>query len=517
MINESTLKPFGQVRPANESQFRQYAGKLFIIFCLLHLVVWTIAQAYIYQNPPTDSVESVAWGNLWLWGYEKHPPLAAWLSASFSTIFGVVGWPIYFLSQLSIVICFSAIWRLGKQILTPEHALLGVVFLEGVNYYNLQAASFNPNVLMLPLWALVILHFYQALRYNQWRDWILLGIFSGLAMLAKYESALLLLILLAFLLTDKHYRFRLKQLQPYLTVMIAFILFLPNLIWLSLHNFDAVRYAVGEMSVQGSSFWLRLKHYVWQPTNFLLEQLGCILPGFLFFIPFIKGHQTELKISGWQLRFLFWTAVMPLLSTLILAILVHAHLVSRWGFPFFSVFGLFWIAMFKPYVTRTRIKWMFVIVITYMFMAIAGQFYLYNVRPYYTHVSNYAASFPGKTIAATVTKTWHEKFKTKLPYAAGDHQVVVNVSAFSVDKPVPFFNWSERQSPWVNQADMQKRGAVFVLLMSRPGAVQMREHIEKRYPHLIDKHIVAFQRYTKAQVAKVKIWIAFLAPKTDTN
>ena len=50
-------------------------------FCALHLIIWALLPAILQHNAPLDVVEGWAWGTQWLWGYEKHPWLAPWLTA----------------------------------------------------------------------------------------------------------------------------------------------------------------------------------------------------------------------------------------------------------------------------------------------------------------------------------------------------------------------------------------------------------------------------------------------------
>jgi len=137
----------------NSQSINSLARRWFWLFCLLHIVVWTLIPAITRGNPPFDSVEGVAWGNQWQWGYDKHPFLAPWITAITVRIFHAVDWPIYFLGACSIAIAFIAVWKLASKCLPPLHALCSVMILEGIYYHNIAASQFNPNVLMVPLWA----------------------------------------------------------------------------------------------------------------------------------------------------------------------------------------------------------------------------------------------------------------------------------------------------------------------------------------------------------------------------
>src|SRR5580700_6300190 len=94
----------------------------FNIFILIHLIGWTLIPLLIRHNLPLDSIEGTIWGHQLEWGYDKNPYLNGWLTALATHIGGQSGWMIYLFSQFSVVLCFWAVWQLGKQFLTPVYA-----------------------------------------------------------------------------------------------------------------------------------------------------------------------------------------------------------------------------------------------------------------------------------------------------------------------------------------------------------------------------------------------------------
>ena len=172
-----------------------------IAFIFLHVTLWTLAPALTRFTLPMDSMEGALWGRQLEWGYDKNPFMNGWLTALALKIDGHTGWVIYLFSQLSVAICFWAIWQLGKKIVPPLYALIAVLLLEGMQYYNFHAIDFNDNTLELAIWALTALFFYQALVANKIRDWLLTGFFAGLGMMTKYYIAVLLLPMVLLLIT----------------------------------------------------------------------------------------------------------------------------------------------------------------------------------------------------------------------------------------------------------------------------------------------------------------------------
>jgi hypothetical protein len=476
----------------------------------MHFIFWLIAPTLLYHNPPTDSLEGIAWGNLWLWGYEKHPFLAPWLTALATNITGVVGWPIYLLSQVSILVCFWATWRLANKILSPWHALISVVLLEGINYYNLQSTIFDPNILMLPLWALTILSFYNAVSQQKTRDWVLTGIFAGLAMDSKYESVLLFILLFSALLLSQEGRRSFNNSGFYIGIIIAFLVFLPNLFWLYKHHFDAINYAVGELATNKINHTPKIIRPFYQAGIFLVEQIGNIIPALILYLPFYNATGDTAKITQFNFRFLLLLGLGPLVLTIIFCLLTDAHLVSRWSYPFFSMLGLLWLAWKKPVITEARLKIFALLVVAFNLLLFLGMTFYFILLPIFTGQAKHSDSFPGKNIALTLTQQWHTYYHQPLPYIAGTHHVVVNIAAFSPDKPIAYFNWDLTQSPWINENNLRKKGAIFVFWL---GDLNQLIPIAERYPNL--KHIVIedFNRETHAKVPPIKLWVAFLPPQ----
>ena len=55
----------------------------FYIFLTFHLIVWTVIPASTNNNLPLDTIEALAWGSNLDWGFNKHPPMSAFLAFPF--------------------------------------------------------------------------------------------------------------------------------------------------------------------------------------------------------------------------------------------------------------------------------------------------------------------------------------------------------------------------------------------------------------------------------------------------
>ena len=137
-------------------------NNLFFVFLFIHLLLWVLAPSLTNKNLPLDTIEALAWGSNLDWGFNKHPPLSAFAVEIFYRIFGNNDWAYYLLSQLFVIVGFIAVYKFSNEILNNQKlALLSVLLLEGIYFYNFTTPEFNVNVAQLPFWALTV--------YYTWR------------------------------------------------------------------------------------------------------------------------------------------------------------------------------------------------------------------------------------------------------------------------------------------------------------------------------------------------------------
>lgn len=474
-----------------------------LLFCVFHVVVWTIIPAVWYPHPPQDAVEGVAWGQMWLWGYNKHPFLAPWLTAAVTQLFGVVGWPIYFLGQLAVALCFYLIFELGRRMMRPAYAVLGVVMLEAVVYYNYQAANFNPNVAMLPLWAWMMLSFYLAITRGAWRDFVCLGVSLGLAMDAKYQSALLLFVFVIYVLCTPALWRLFKDRRVYFAVGVSILVFMPNFLWLAAHHFIAVGYAAGELG----SFT--------DPVSFVLNQVYTLLPMLLFCLPFVQ-HRLSYRMKSFDFRFLLWMSLGPFVLTLVMAVLFHMHLQLTWAYPYFSTLGLLCVALLKPDMNVLRARMVAGIVILVALAGFVGVGWYYHVIVPRDKIDNPPRNtLPGKRIAEALNTLWVNEFHRPLHYVGGSYGILVDLSVYVPSRPTPYFDMSTYESPWIDPVDVKRQGALVVVWLSHePPKIQkaLKLHYRQRYPDLCGEQNLSFVRDLAVKAPPVKLWVAFLPP-----
>src|SRR5262249_26367816 len=151
-------------------------------------------------------------------------------------------WSVYLLSQLLVAVSLWAVWRLARSIVTPLGALISVLVLEGVLFFNYGTPNLFPGLIELPFWALATWSFFRALPVCRSRGRMLLGLCLAGAAYAKYVGAVLAAVMIGFMLVEPRARRRWRTPGPYLCAGLCLLLLAPHLWWAFRHGFQTVEH-----------------------------------------------------------------------------------------------------------------------------------------------------------------------------------------------------------------------------------------------------------------------------------
>jgi hypothetical protein len=455
-------------------------------------------------------LEILNWGKHPAWGYWKHPPLQPWVADAAFRLSGGAVWSVYVASQLSLSLCFWAVWRLARDVVSPTHALLSVLLLEGVLFYSYNTPKFNHDALQLPLWALTVLFLWRALTRARRRDWLSCGAAAGLGLLSKYTIAALLLPLALFVLVEPQARRQLRTPGPYLALAAAAVLVAPHVAWLVAHGFPTVTYGLGRAERPG-----RFLSHLLSPLDFALNHALTLAPFGVLLGSLAWGASAEPPPGprGPLVRpFLFTVALGPFLTYLAVSALTGFQLLSGWGTPLWSFLGVFAVHRLRPALTprtRRRFAGLFGALAAFWVVAFVGQYawgpaLTGRVKPEH---------FPGRRVAAYVTREWRARDRTPLPVVAGDKWLTDNVGAYSPDRPDVYDldDPDTIRQPWASDADLSGRGGVIVWDAGRVGA-EMPAAWRARFPKARTQPVATFAWQTRARVPPVRLGSAVLPP-----
>ena len=434
-----------------------YPHHAFVVFCVLHIAVWTVVPTVLYPNLPLDLIEARTYGPEWQLGYDKLPPMPWWAIEAMYRLFGA-DWSFYLLAQIVVIAAFAIVWSAALPLVGAAGALVSVLIIDGLHYFNFTSVKFNHDVVQLPFWALAGLAFHRALRSGRIGWWALLGVALGLAFWAKYFIVMLALPMLLFMLIDREARRTLATAGPYVAVAVGLLVILPHLSWLIANDFLPLAYAEARAApVRGP-----LDHLT-RPLIFTVGQLFWLVPSLLIALPLFYprpsarspvGDARDGKIFA---LIVFGPAILLVAGSLI----TGRRLFTMWGYPFWLFLGLLIVIHAGVVIDRLRLSrisaiWA-IVTIAYVFAFIAD----YAVLPF-VGVRYRASLFPGDRLAAEISQRFHEVTGVPLEYVIADMWLGGNIHHYAPTHPLTLIDGKPARSPWIDPADLRVHGAAVV-------------------------------------------------------
>ena len=402
---------------------------LFYFFLLTHLFIWTLVPSVTNNNLPLDTIEALAWGSNLDWGFNKHPPMSAFFLEIFFTIFGPQDWVYYLLSQLFVIFSFLVVFKFSIEIFNNKLlAILSVLLLEGIFFYNFTTPEFNVNVSQLPFWALTVYFSFKIFNQRQvsTKDSILLGCFAAFGFLSKYLfiyliiSVFILFFYLIFVLKDRKFNFK-----YFISIEVFFVLLVPHLVWLFNNDFVTVTYGFARTGVEQSSF---IDHFKF-PIIFLIKQILLILPFLVLTFILIKKINFKINLKDKKLIFLLSINLLPIILMLLTSIITGSRIRTMWMTPFYLFFGTMIIYVLNNQINMKKIK-----------KFLIGLVVLFLLSPIsYAYISltetDKRTDYPGKSIANKVQKKWDQEFNSSINVVLGNEWVAGNLSYHLKSRP----------------------------------------------------------------------------------
>ncbi len=416
-------------------------NRLFYIFLISHLFIWTIVPSISNVNLPLDTIEALAWGSNLSWGYSKHPPLSALAVEIVYNFFGNKDWSYYLLSQVFVCVSFLYVWKFSNLFFGNKFlSLSSVLLLEGIYFYNFTTPEFNVNICQLPFWALTVFYSWRALNYKKIKDLFLMGIFMSLGFLSKYLFIYLIITIKIIFLIEilKKKKFNYIYLIP---GIIFFIFLLPHIVWLINNNFVTLEYALNRTGIENYNF---LNHFL-NPIIFIAKQVGILLPSIVLFLFLIKKLKINLNFKNDKNIFILAINLLPFILVFLTSILTGAKVRTMWMTPFYLFFGTLMIHLFKEYISNKNIK---KFMITFLVL-----FILSPVSYLYVSVSNdfKRTDYPGKEISNLVQRRWDKNYLNEISIVIGDEWYAGNLSYHLKSRP-KWFNTIENDLSKINSS-----------------------------------------------------------------
>jgi hypothetical protein len=300
--------------------------RILFLLAIIKLILPFILHHSFYQLH-RDEYLYLAEGHHPAWGYLEVPALLPLLANITNHLGGSFFWVKFWPDLLGAF----TLWLIGDLVIKQGGKSFAVllaslpILLGG---YMRLFFLLHPNFLDVFFWTMMAYALFNY-KLNEKNKWLyLFGIAMGLGMQSKYSVSFYALGLIAGLLITGSRTIFLNK-HFYFAGLIAFIIFLPNLLWQYNHNFPIVKH-MQELQEEQLQFI--------NPVNFLISQLLMNLPfafiwiaGLLF--PIVSPEGKKYRLFVWAYLF-------------VIALLVWQHgkdYYALGAYPVLFALGAFWL------------------------------------------------------------------------------------------------------------------------------------------------------------------------------
>jgi 4-amino-4-deoxy-L-arabinose transferase-like glycosyltransferase len=500
---------------------RRTGTYLVLALIAVHVVAWTIIStvAKSGQAPNPDSTEAYAWGRLWLWGYGKHPPLSAWTARLWFDVFPTADWAMYALAMTVIGLAAWACWLLALRVVDRRRAMVVVLLLLIYPVFYLRGPRFNPDLLQVPMFLLVVLTFLVAFETRAIAWGVVLGLVCACAVLTKYWALLVVSAIgLAAIVHPDRGRFFLSW-TPYVATIVFLVALLPHLIWLAQSGYAPFAYAARH-----------LKPAEYSPLAkagaTLVYHAALLLPVGLVFAwavcrPRLRPATSPPVVRLELARHIWLIAGVLAVLPAIMAVVLGVDTAFDWGKPQFTLLPLAAIAIprlgvARRALARVALVWAVTIVVGF---SVAPIFPMLQLK---TEPVRYLLNEPAEKkrylfnepdVAAKTTQLWRERYGTPLPVIAGPTFIAAPISFYSPDHPVMFANFdSQIAATWIDPNALEQSG--FLAICPEPYASFCESGVAAISPR-VERVVLSQQPNRFKPDASALRWIVYLVGPGD--
>jgi 4-amino-4-deoxy-L-arabinose transferase-like glycosyltransferase len=487
-------------------------------FAAAHAVLWTLILVRLKagQDVHMDVAEAFAWGQEFLLGYGKHPPLSGWVAGVWFRIFPVTDWASYALAMAtlgsSLVIC----WWLSLRVVDRRRAFFVVVMLAIYPIFNFKGFKYNPDLLQLVTLPLVVLAYLDAFEKRSVKSGLWLGLAGALALMTKYWALTMIgAIGLAALIHPDRMRF-LRSPAPWVAIATFVVAMLPHLMWLKQVDFVPLTYAGDTYSLTDRAMIHDLALGYGKHNLALLAlpvALGAIALAWSplrwkLFSFWSRGANPGVNISQainvWIIQAV--VAVGPPLG----AVIFHVYIKTDWGIPLFFLVPLVLMTIPALRIRRTALlnlttNWL---VISLAVLAASPWIVAYELSEKRTAGATYRAR---SELARELTEVWHTRFRSRWPVVAAYTDTGQPVTFYSPDHPAPL----TPDEPWssgLTSLDEAKRSGFIGICETGDWKLEKCEAWMKAHAANSEHMVITTRRFFPGMPGPATAWNVYIVP-----
>ena len=331
---------------------RLYSLKSLIIFIAAISLYRFYTLTHVNIDLYADEAYYWGWAQHFDFGYYSKPPMVAWLIMLSTSLCGdsfvcikIGSLFVYFFTTMNI-------YYLAKELFDDEE----IAFFSAITFVTLPAVwlsslIISTDVPFLFFWSLGMLFFVKALKSDRWSHWLVVAVAGGGGLLSKYTMIIFVVSAFAYLIFSPKYRGHLKNPKLYATMVLAALIYMPNLYWNYTHEFVSFKHTEDNAHLEGDLF------HPLMMLEFLGAQFGVFGPILFGWLLAILPRVGTLRRDD-RLFMLWWFIVPFFLLILTISLLSRAH--ANWSAPMYvasTVLVVAWLVMQK------RFRWLYAAIV----------------------------------------------------------------------------------------------------------------------------------------------------------
>jgi hypothetical protein len=484
---------------------------IFWVATLAQAAIWLAVPMLFYSAPPGDLAQVLAVGHEFQFDSDVGPPLAFWFAEAAYRIGGLFG--VYALSQICVIVTYWCVFRLGSAIVGAPQAVVAVLLMVGISAFTVPTPDFDPAILAMALWAIVLSRYWRAVTLGERQSWYVFGAAAALLLMTS-EGALILLGPLALftVLTDRG-RAALNRVDPWVVTFVLIGFLFLHLLWLE-GSADSLTPTIAQLRDAGSAqqntlAWLRL-----------LAALILAHAGLAILVVLAGGWPrsrndptpalTRTAVDDFGKTFVKVFALAPALLATIVAVLLGRPLPIGGTAPLLvlSALGVIVLAGESIALYHQRIlglAWAGLLIVPAALVPVVLIMLPWTLR------TNLTVGEPAAAMGRFFGETFESRTGRPLAVVTGETATAAIVAIGAPSRPSVYFEADPDRSPSVTPDEIREKGAVVVWLAAdtTPTPPPL---IKAHFPDLVPEVPQTFERRVRGRLPLLRVGWGMIRP-----
>jgi 4-amino-4-deoxy-L-arabinose transferase-like glycosyltransferase len=479
-----------------------------VLLLIGYAAVWTLYAviAKSSQDIHFDMSEQFVLGQELAFGYDKHPPLTMLIVRLWFAVFPAADWAYYLLAMVNSAFALWVIWKLTARFLDGDKRVVGLALLTFVPFFNFHALKFNPNTVLMPLWAMTTFAFLRSFETRRPLDAALAGFCAAAAMYGKYWSVFLLLGLAVAALSDTRRADYFRSPAPWISMMVGAVAIAPHVIWLFANHFAPFSYAVlvhGDVSSESS---------LQSVLSYLLGSIAYVSVPLVIVISLTRPDRQVLNDVAWPTAPSRRLAATAFWSTLLLPALIApaigVRLTSLWSMSAWTLLPVMLLS--SPLITVVRKD-----AARILAAAIALPLVMLAIAPafgFVIHRVGKASDGHSSLLAGPVKQLWRETTDQPLKVFGSTGVFTYGIPFYLPDHPIAV-HVLERPATVQEEKLIQKNGVAMVCPTIEAVCMSLAKMRAAQSPFAKETQVEVRRSYLGGQGSPARYLIIAIPPK----